>query len=77
LGQDHRGLARLMLHGVKKLGFKFTLTISGYNLTHLPELLAARAATNPSLRSGAEARVDFEKEIQNLQPRKVQRSAIE
>jgi hypothetical protein len=30
-----------MLHGVKKLDFKFTLTMAGYNLIRLPKLLAA------------------------------------
>jgi hypothetical protein len=29
-----------MLRGVKKLGFKFTLTMASYNLIRLPKLLA-------------------------------------
>ena len=37
------GLARPMLRGVKKLGFKFTLTRAGYNLISLPKLIAAQA----------------------------------
>ena len=37
------GLARPMLRGVKKLGFKFTLTMAGYNLIRLPKLLEAAA----------------------------------
>jgi transposase len=35
------GLARPMLRGIKKLDFKFTLTMAGYNLIRLPKLLAA------------------------------------
>ena len=31
-GKTIGGLARPMLRGVKKLGFKFTLTMAGYNL---------------------------------------------
>ncbi len=30
---------RAMLRGVKKLGFKFTLMIAGYNLVRLPKLI--------------------------------------
>ena len=36
-------LARPMLRGVKKLGFKFTLTMAGYNLIRLPKLISAQA----------------------------------
>jgi len=36
-------LARPMLRGVEKLGFKFTLTMAGYNLIRLPKLIAAQA----------------------------------
>ena len=32
-----------MLRGVRKLGFKFNLTMAGYNLIRLPKLLAAAA----------------------------------
>ena len=35
--------ARPMLRGVEKLGFKFTLTMAGYNLIRLPKLIAAQA----------------------------------
>jgi transposase len=39
-GKTIGGLARTMLRGVKKLGFKFTLTMAGYNLIRLPKLIA-------------------------------------
>ncbi len=42
-GKTIGGLARPMLRGVKKLGFKFTLTMAGYNLIKLPRLLGAVA----------------------------------
>ena len=44
-GKTIGGLARLMLllRGVEKLGFKFTLTMAGYNLIRLPKLIAAQA----------------------------------
>ncbi len=35
-GRTIGGLARPMLRGVEKLGFKFTLTMAGYNLIRLP-----------------------------------------
>ena len=37
------GFARPMLRGAKKLGFKFTLTMAGYNLIRLPKLIDAVA----------------------------------
>jgi len=37
------GFARPMLRGAKKLGFKFTLTMAGYNLIRLPKLIEAAA----------------------------------
>lgn len=37
------GLARPMLRGARKLAFKFTLTMAGYNLIRLPKLLEAAA----------------------------------
>jgi transposase/IS5 family transposase len=37
------GLARPMLRGAKRLGFKFTLTMAAYDLVRLPKLLAAPA----------------------------------
>jgi transposase len=37
------GLARPMLRGTKRLGFKFTLTMAAYDLVRLPKLLAAPA----------------------------------
>jgi transposase len=42
-GKTIGGLARPMLRGVRKLGFKFTLTMAGYNLIRLPKLIEARA----------------------------------
>lgn len=42
-GRTIGGLARPMLRGVEKLGFKFTLTMAGYNLIRLPKLIAAQA----------------------------------
>ena len=42
-GKTIGGLARPMLRGVKKLGFKFTLTMAGYNLIRLPKLIEAAA----------------------------------
>jgi transposase len=42
-GKTIGGLARPMLRGVKKLGFKFTLTMAGYNLIRLPKLISAQA----------------------------------
>ena len=37
------GFARPMLRGANKLGFKFTLTMAGYNLIRLPKLIEAAA----------------------------------
>jgi hypothetical protein len=37
------GLARPMLRGAKKLGFKFTLTMASYNLIRLPKLVEVAA----------------------------------
>jgi hypothetical protein len=37
------GLARPMLRGVKKLDFKFTLTMAAYDLIKLPRLIGAAA----------------------------------
>jgi len=42
-GKTIGGLARPMLRGVRKLGFKFTLTMAGYNLIRLPKLIEATA----------------------------------
>src|SRR5882724_3635745 len=42
-GKTIGGLARPMLRGAKKLGFKFTLTMAGYNLIRLPKLIEAAA----------------------------------
>ena len=42
-GKTIGGLARPMLRGVKKLGFKFTLTMAGYDLIRLPKLVEAAA----------------------------------
>ena len=42
-GRTIGGLARPMLRAVEKLGFKFTLTMAGYNLIRLPKLIAAQA----------------------------------
>ena len=42
-GKTIGGLARPMLRGVRKLGFKFTLTMAGYNLIRLPKLIEAAA----------------------------------
>jgi transposase len=42
-GKTIGGLARPMLRGVRKLGFKFTLTMAGYNLIRLPKLIALAA----------------------------------
>jgi hypothetical protein len=37
------GLARPMLHGVRKLDFKFTLTMAAYDLIKLPRLIGIPA----------------------------------
>jgi Transposase domain (DUF772)/Transposase DDE domain len=42
-GKTIGGLARPMLRGVKKLDFKFTLTMAAYDLIKLPRLIAAAA----------------------------------
>jgi transposase len=42
-GKTIGGLARPMLRGARKLAFKFTLTMAGYNLIRIPKLLAAMA----------------------------------
>ena len=42
-GKTIGGLARPMLRGVKKLGFKFTLTMASYNLIRLPKLIKTTA----------------------------------
>ena len=39
------GLARPMLKGVARIGFRFTFTMAGYNLVRLPKLLAGRIAS--------------------------------
>ena len=43
LAQIVGGLARPMLRGAKRLGFKFTLTMAAYDLVRLPKLIAAAA----------------------------------
>jgi hypothetical protein len=42
-GKTIGGLARPMLRGASKLGFKFTLTMASYNLIRIPKLLATPA----------------------------------
>ena len=42
-GKTIGGLARPMLRGVKRLAFKFTLTMAAYDLIKLPRLLAVAA----------------------------------
>jgi Transposase DDE domain len=42
-GKTIGGLARPMLRGARKLGFKFTLTMASYNLIRIPKLIAAVA----------------------------------
>lgn len=42
-GKTIGGLARPMLRGVKKLDFKFSLTMAAYNLSKLPKLIGATA----------------------------------
>jgi hypothetical protein len=42
-GKTIGGLARPMLRGARKLGFKFTLTMASYNLIRIPKLIAAAA----------------------------------
>ena len=42
-GKTIGGLARPMLRGVKKLDFKFTLTMARYNLIRLPKLISAQS----------------------------------
>ena len=39
------GLARPMLKGVARIGFRFTFTMAGYNLVRLPKLFAGRIAS--------------------------------
>ena len=39
------GLARPMLKGVARIGFRFTFTMAGYNLVRLPKLLNGRMAS--------------------------------
>lgn len=39
------GLARPMLKGVARIGFKFTFTMAGYNLVRLPKLLNGQTAS--------------------------------
>jgi hypothetical protein len=40
-GKTVGGLARPMLRGAARLGFKFTLTMAAYDLIRLPKLLGA------------------------------------
>ena len=42
-GKTIGGLARPMLRGVKKLDFKFILTMAAYDLIKLPRLIGAAA----------------------------------
>ena len=42
-GKTIGGLARPMLRGVKKLDFKFSLTMAAYNLIKLPRLIGVAA----------------------------------
>ncbi len=44
-GKTIGGLARPMLKGVARIGFKFTFTMAGYNLVRLPKLLNGRSAS--------------------------------
>jgi transposase len=44
-GKTIGGLARPMLKGVARIGFKFTFTMAGYNLVRLPKLFAGRIAS--------------------------------
>ena len=39
------GLARPMLKGTARIGFRFTFTMAGYNLVRLPKLFAGRIAS--------------------------------
>ena len=39
------GLARPMLKGIARIGFRFTFTMAGYNLVRLPKLLNGRIAS--------------------------------
>jgi hypothetical protein len=42
-GKTIGGLARPMLRGAARLGFKFTMTMASYNLIRIPKLIAAAA----------------------------------
>ena len=42
-GKTIGGLARPMLRGARRLGFKFTLTMAAYDLIRLPKLIEATA----------------------------------
>ena len=42
-GKTIGGLARPMLRGTRRLGFKFTLAMASYNLIRIPKLIAAPA----------------------------------
>ena len=48
-GKTIGGLARPMLRGVKKLDFKFTLTMAGYNLTRIIIRAPRKIVPSPEL----------------------------
>jgi hypothetical protein len=59
-GKTIGGLTRPMLRGVKKLDFKFTLTMAGYNLIRLPKLIAAKWWQSND-RTGLKGRIQLRK----------------
>jgi hypothetical protein len=65
-GRTIGGLARPMLRGVEKLGFKFTLTMAGYNLIRLPNSSRPKHERQPHIGNS--------EPINNIQLRPLSRS---
>jgi hypothetical protein len=65
-GRTIGGLARPMLRGVEKLGFKFTLTMAGYNLIRLPNSSQPKHERQPHIGNS--------EPINNIQLRPLSRS---
>jgi Transposase DDE domain len=58
-GKTIGGLARPMLRGVEKLGFKFTLTMAGYNLTRLPNSSQPKHERQPHIGNSRTPSITF------------------
>ena len=74
-GKTIGGLARPMLRGVKKLGFKFTLTMASYNLIRLPKPHPGHSMTRPSNTRHARKAINDAPQTPSSRPWKVRYSS--